>query len=112
MKAPRLSRADKLTLAKEIISRAQMLIAQSGKPEKVSGYQFAVARAGELRVMMMTPFSGVETGRGDFRYQVDMYHDSLGKVFGACWDPKERWANAFECFRLVKGDWIAGFLAA
>ncbi len=112
MNAPRLSRADKLALAKEIVSIAEVLIAQAGKPEKVSGHQVAVARSGELQVMMATPFSGVETGRGDFRYQVEMWHDRLGKVFGACWEPKERWANDFECFRLVKGDWIAGFLAS
>jgi hypothetical protein len=112
MKVLRLSRADKLVLAKAIVTKAEALLADKGSPENVSGHRAAVARHGTLEVMMMTPFSGVKTGRGDFRYQVDIWQDGIGKVFGACWDPKERWANAFECSRLVKGDWIAGFLAS
>jgi len=112
MKAPRLSRADKLALAQEIVAKAKALLAASGKPEKLNGgQQVAAVKIGALDVMMTSPFSGVKTGHGDFRYQVEMWHDGIGKVFGACWDPQERWANQFECFRLVKGEWIAGFLA-
>lgn len=112
MKAARLSRADKIVLANEIVAKAKALIADAGEPENVSGHRVSVARAGALEVMMTTPFSGVKTGRGDFRYQVEIWQDGIGKVFGACWDPKERWANSFECFRLVKGDWITGLLAS
>lgn len=108
---PRLSHTDKLALAKEIVAKAQALLAESGKPEKVSGHQVSAAKIGDIQVMMTTPFSGVATGHGDFRYQVDIWQDGLGKVFGASWAPRERWANEFECFRLVKGEWIAGFLA-
>ncbi len=111
MTAPRLCRADKLALAQEIVAKAKLLLAASGKPEQVSGHQVAAAKIGDLKVMMITPFSGVKTGHGNFRYQVEMWRDGIGKVFGACWDPQERWANQFECFRLVKGEWIAGFLA-
>lgn len=108
----RLSCADKLAVAKEIVAKAEKLIAMSGTPEKLNGGQrVAIAKTGDLQVMMITPFSGVKTGHGDFRYQVEMWHDKLGKVFGACWSPRERWANEFECFRLVKGEWISGFLA-
>lgn len=112
MIVPRLSRADKLSLAKEISAKAQALIAEFGKPEKVSGHQFSSAQIGDFSILMMTPFSGVKTGHGDFLYQVDMWHKTIGKVFGASWDPQERWANEFECFRLVKGAWIEGFLSA
>lgn len=111
MKAARLSRADKIVLANEIVTKAQALIADAGKPESVSGHRVAVARVGALQVMMTTPFSGVKTGRGDFRYLLDIWQDGIGKVFGARWQPEEKWANEFECFRLVKGDWIAEFLA-
>lgn len=111
MKAVRLSRADKIALANEIVAKAKALIADAGEPESVSGHRVAVARAGALQVMMTTPFSGVKTGGGDFRYQVDIWQDGIGKVFGARWQPQERWANEFECFRLIKGDWIAGLLA-
>lgn len=111
MKAARLSHADKLTLAKNIVTKAQELLAEHGKPEKISGHQFAGAKIGGLKVMMATPFSDVKTGHGNFRYQVDIWQDGLGKVFGACWDPQENWANGFECFRLVKGDWIAALFA-
>lgn len=109
---PHLSRADKLALAKEIAAKAQVLIADFGKPEKVSGHQFSVAHLGDVSILMLTPFSGVKTGHGDFRYQVDVWHKKIGKVFGASWDPRELWANEFECFRLVRGAWIEGFLSA
>lgn len=110
MMTARLSRADKIALAQTIVAKAKLLIAASGKPEQVSGHQVAAAKIGGLKVMMTTPFSGVKTGHGDFRYQVDIWMDGLGKVFGASWEPQQRWANEFECFRLVKGEWIAGFL--
>ncbi|MEW6414373.1 MAG: hypothetical protein AB1482_03875 [Pseudomonadota bacterium] len=110
MNAARLSRADKIGLAKKIVAKAETLIADAGNPESMSGHRVAVARDGALEVMMITPFSGVKTGRGDFRYQVEIWQDGIGKVFGACWQPQERGANAFECFRLTKGDWVAGFL--
>lgn len=112
MTAPRMSRPDKLALAQEIVAKAKLLLAASGRPQKLnSGQQVATVKIGDLQVMMITPFSGVKTGHGDFRYQVEMWRDGIGKVFGACWEPQERWANEFECFRLVKGEWIAGFLA-
>lgn len=108
----RLSHADKLTLAKEIVAKAQALLAEFGKPEKICGnIQVAAAQIGDIKIMMVTPFSGIKTGHGDFRYQVDMWHNKIGKVFGASWAPQKRWANEFECFRLVKGEWINGFLA-
>lgn len=110
MTAPRLTQAEKLAVAKSIVAKAQVLLHRHGKPEKISGHQFVGARIGVLKVVMATPFSGVKTGRGNFRYQVDIWQDGLGKVFGASWAPQERWANAFECYRLVKGDWIDGFL--
>jgi hypothetical protein len=105
-KSARLSRADKLALAKNIVAKAQVLLAGHGKPEKISDHQVTAAQIGGLKIMMITPFSGVKTGHGDFRYQLEMWQDGLGKVFGACWQPKERWANEFECFRLVKGEWL------
>ena len=108
--ANRLSSAAKITLAKEIVAKAQALLALLGKPEKVSGHQVVAAQIGDLKVMMITPFSGVKTGHGDFRYQVKIWVDGLGKVFGYAWSPQKPWANEFECFRLVKGEWIAGFL--
>ncbi|GEM_PF-6833880 len=112
MIAARLSSADKLTLAKKIAARAQTLLAEFGKPEKIGGnIQVAAAQIGDLKITMVTPFSGVKTGHGDFRYQVEMWHTKIGKVFGASWYPQKRWANEFECFRLVKGEWIDGFLA-
>lgn len=111
MIATRLSRADKLTLTKEIVAKAQALLAEFGKPEKISEHQVAGAQIGDIKIMMVTPFSGIKTGHGDFRYQVDMWHNKIGKVFGASWDPQKRWANEFECFRLVKGEWIDSFLA-
>lgn len=107
-KSARLSHVDKLALAKNIVARAQELLAEHGKPEKISGHQFTAAQIGGLKITMMTPFSGAKTGHGDFRYQLEMWQDGLGKVFGACWQPKERWANEFECFRLVKGEWLGG----
>lgn len=117
MIAARLSRADKLTLAKEIVAKAQALLAEFGKPEKINCpsqnryMQVSMAQIGDLQIMMITPFSGVKTGHGDFHYQVDMWHNKIGKVFGASWDPQKRWANEFECFRLVKGAWMDDFLA-
>ncbi|MFA6901453.1 MAG: hypothetical protein WC236_00050 [Gallionellaceae bacterium] len=107
----RLSSADKLTLAKNIVAHAQSLLAEFGKPEKISGHQFACAQIGDFKIIMVTPFSGVKTGHGDFHYQVDMWHSKIGKVFGASWAPQKRWANEFECFRLVKGEWIDSFFA-
>lgn len=107
----RLSSADKLALAKEIVAKAQALLAEFGKPEKIGGnIQVAGAQIGDFKIMMVTPFSGVKTGHGDFRYQIDMWHNKIGKVFGAAWAPQKRWANEFECFRLVKGGWINEFL--
>lgn len=112
MISARLNAADKLALAKEIVARAQTLLAEFGKPEKIGGnIQVASAEIGDFKIMMITPFSGVKTGHGDFRYQVDMWHNKIGKVFGASWDPQKRWANEFECFRLVKGEWLDVFLA-
>lgn len=108
MNTRRLSLADKIVLAKKIVTKARALITDAGNPENVSGHRVAVARDGPLQVMM-TPFSGGKTGRGDFRYQVEIWQDGIGKVFGACWQPQERWVNEFECFRLIKGDWIARF---
>jgi len=111
MLANRLSSTAKLALAKEVVAKAQALLAEFGEPEKISGHQVVGAQIGDLKIMMTTPFSGVKTGHGDFRYQVDIWGGKTGKLFGACWGPQERWANEFECFRLVKGEWIAGFLA-
>lgn len=112
MRAVRLSHDAKLAIAQEIAEKAKALLHRFGKPEKLSGgQQVSAARIGDLEVMMITPFSGVKTGRGDFRYQVNIWRDGSGKVFGACWEPKAKWANEFECFRLVKGDWIDTFLA-
>lgn len=110
MIAARLSRADKLVMAKEIVAKAKALLDEFGQPKKISGHQMVFAQIGEFQLLMVTPFSGVQTGHGDFRYQVDVYHTKIGKVFGAAWDPQKRWANKFECFRLVKGDWIGCFL--
>ena len=105
-KYARFSRHEKLAVAKEIVSKAKLLLAEFGNQERISGHQVAAAQIGDLKIMMLTPFSGVKTGHGDFRYQLEMWQDGIGKVFGACWDPQERWANEFECFRLVKGEWI------
>lgn len=88
MTTARLSHADKLALAKNIVAKAQVLLSGHGKPEKISGHQVAAAQMSGLKVMMITPFSGVKTGRGDFQYQVEIWQDGLGKVFGACWQPK------------------------
>lgn len=112
MITPRLSRADKLALAKEIAAKAQALIADFGNPEKLDGHQFAAAKIGDFTILMMTPFSGVKTGAGDFRYQVGIWHKKLGKVFGAAWEPQKPWANEFECFRLIRGAWMDVFLSA
>lgn len=111
MIAARISKTDKLILAKKIVTHAQSLLAEFGKPEKISGHQFSCAQIGDFKIIMATPFSGVKTGHGDFRYQVDMWHSKTGKVFGAAWLPQKRWANDFECFRFVKGEWIDSFLA-
>ena len=111
MMTARLSHADKIALAQTIVAKAKLLIAASGKPVPVSRHQVTPAIIGDLKVMMATPFSGVKTEHGDFRYEVDIWVDGLGKVFGAGWEPQQRWANKFECSRLVKGEWIAGFLA-
>lgn len=112
MNAPRLSHDDKLVIAQEIVEKAKALLHRFGKPVKLSGgQQVSAARIGDLEVMMITPFSGIQTGHGDFRYQVNIWRDGGGKVFAACWEPKAKWANEFECFRLVNGDWIAAFLA-
>lgn len=112
MNAPCLSHDDKLAIALEITEKAKTLLHKLGKPLKLSGgQQVSAARIGDLEVMMITPFSGIQTGHGDFRYQVNIWRDGGGKVFAACWEPKAKWANEFECFRLVNGDWIATFLA-
>jgi len=107
----RLSSADKLTLAKEIFHKAQALLDGFGKPETMGGnIQVVSAQIADFKIVMLTPFPGVKSGHGDFGYQVEMWHDKIGKVYGASWSPYKRWANKFECFRMVKGEWINRFL--
>lgn len=105
-KSGRFSRHEKLSVAKEIVAKANLLLAEFGNQERISGHQVAAAQIGDLKIVMFTPFSGVKTGHGDFRYQLEMWYGKTGKVFGAAWDPQSRWANEFECFRLVKGEWM------
>lgn len=109
-KCGRMSRADKNTLSRHIAAKVAALIARHGTPEKISGHQMSGTQIGDLGIKMATPFSLIKTGKGDYRYLVDIWQGKTGKVFSAAWYPPEQSADEFVCYRLVRGAWIDSLL--
>lgn len=96
MKPTRLSRAEKLLLAKNIFVKAEALIDDFGKP-RTDCPDVVSAQIGDFNIVVITP------------RQIEMYHKN-DKVFCAILDPQKPSENNFKCWRLVKGDWINSFL--
>ena len=106
----------KISEAKSVIDAATNLANAIGVNESIKGCSgtFRAAKVDDFELVMSTPFSGIRTGDGNYRYGLDIWwakNEGGRKVFSAWWDPAQKWADPFCLVTFKNGPWLSTFLA-
>lgn len=105
----------------QIISVGTKLLSLHGETKRAgTGAQeygsIRSAEVGRFRLLMTTPFTRVKTGKGDYRYTLDIKDVSednrAGALFNAAWEPEESWAEPLSvfAFRKKRSGWVDEFV--
>lgn len=109
-------RRNKDEVITNIMRAAEQILQARGTTHRLDNAgSIRTAEVGNLSLCMTTPFTKVSTGKGDYRYTLDIKDRTRSKksptVLAVGWEPAKRWADDRVVFTLKGGDWIQQLLS-